>query len=48
MAEYAENNQEQEIYSFGRLFMGLLFGGGAIYGIWFLSGLVQALIKMMG
>jgi hypothetical protein len=48
MTEYAGNNQEQNMYSLGKLFLGFLFGAGAIYGIWFLSGLVQVLVKMMG
>jgi hypothetical protein len=48
MTEYAGNNQEQEMFSLGKLFMGVLFGAGAIYGLWFLSGLVQVLVQMIG
>jgi hypothetical protein len=48
MSEYARNNQEQEMFSLGKAFMGFLFGVGAIGGIWFLTGLLELLLKHMG
>ena len=48
MTEYAEEIQEREMVTLGMAFMGFLMGVGAILGIWFLSGLLQVISKMMG
>jgi hypothetical protein len=48
MIEYAENKQEQEMFSLGTTFMGFLMGIGTILGIWLLSGLVQLFLMIMG
>ena len=48
MTEYVGNNQEQEMFSPGRAFMGILMGIGAITGLWLLSGLVEMFAKIFG
>ena len=48
MTEHAEKINEREMVSLGIAFMGFLMGVGAILGIWFLSGLLQVMSKMMG
>ena len=47
MTEHATEIQEQEMVTLGMAFMGFLMGVGAILGIWFLSGLLQVISKMM-
>jgi hypothetical protein len=48
MTEQTGNNQEREMVTLGMAFMGFLMGAGALCGIWFLSGLLQVLSKLMG
>ena len=48
LVEQAEKPQTQDMTSLGMAFMGFLMGVGAIFGIWFLSGLLMVLSKMMG
>jgi len=48
MTEHVTEIQEQEMVTLGMAFMGFLMGVGAIFGIWFLSGLLQVISKMMG
>ena len=48
MTEHVRESQEQEMVTLGMAFMGFLMGVGAILGIWFLSGLLQVISKMMG
>jgi len=48
MTEHVREIQEQEMVTLGMAFMGFLMGVGAILGIWFLSGLLQVISKMMG
>ena len=48
MIEYAGKDQEQEMFSLGTAFKGLLMGVGAIGGIWIFSGLLQMLAKTLG
>ena len=48
MTEQVENHQEGEMVTLGMAFMGFLMGAGALCGIWFLSGLLQVLSKLMG
>ena len=48
MTEYAEEIQEREMVTLGMAFMGFLMGVGSILGIWFLTGLLQVMSKMMG
>ena len=48
MTEHAEKIQEREMMTLGMAFMGFLMGVGAILGIWFLTGLLQVMSKMMG
>ena len=48
MTEHVTEIQEQEMVTLGMAFMGFLMGVGAIFGIWFLSGLLQIISKMMG
>jgi hypothetical protein len=48
MTEQAKQFQDREMMTLGMAFMGFLMGVGAILGIWFLSGLLQALSHMMG
>jgi hypothetical protein len=48
MTEQVGNHQEREMVTLGMAFMGFLMGVGALCGIWFLSGLLQVLSKLMG
>jgi len=48
MTEYAERNQEQEMFSLSLAFRGLFLGIAAISGIWLLSGLLEVFSKMIG
>jgi len=48
MTEYAEKNQEQEIFSLGMAFKGFFIGVVTISGIWLLSDLLEVLSKIMG
>ena len=48
MLEHAEEIQEREMMTMGMAFMGFLMGVGSILGIWFLSGFLQVMSKMMG
>ena len=48
MNEQAKQTHERELVTLGMAFMGFLMGIGAILGVWFLSGLLQVLSKMMG
>jgi len=48
MTEQAEQIHEREMVTLGMAFMGFLMGVGAILGIWFLTGLLQVLSKIMG
>jgi len=48
MTEQTENHHEREMVTLGMTFMGFLMGIGALCGIWFLSGLLQVLSKLMG
>lgn len=48
MSEYVSSNQEQEMFSLGRIFMGSLMGFATICGIWLLTGLIEVLARMMG
>ena len=48
MTEHAEEIQEREMMTMGMAFMGFLMGVGSLLGIWFLSGLLQVMSKMMG
>ena len=48
MTEHTEQINEPEMVTMGMAFMGFLMGVGAILGIWFLSGLLQVMSKMMG
>ena len=48
MTEQATKHHESEMVTLGMAFMGFLMGVGAICGIWFLSGLLQVLSKLMG
>lgn len=43
-----KKNQEEEMYTMGMVFMGFFMAVAAISGIWFLSGLLGVLAKMMG
>ena len=48
--EMSDNTKEieyQEMDTVGMAFMGFLMGAGVILGIWFLSGLIQVISKMM-
>jgi len=47
MAEQATKNHEKEMVTLGMAFMGFLMGVGALCGIWFLSGLLQVLSKLL-
>ncbi|MBW2485713.1 MAG: hypothetical protein JRF05_10190 [Deltaproteobacteria bacterium] len=48
MTEMAKKHHERDMVTLGMAFMGFLMGVGAICGIWFLSGLLQVLSKLMG
>jgi len=50
MTDYEKQvvHQQQEMVTIGMAFMGFLMGVGAILGMWFLTGLLQVLSKMMG
>jgi hypothetical protein len=48
MTEQAEKYHENEMKVIGMTFMGFLMGVGALLGIWFLSGMLQVLPKMLG
>lgn len=48
MIEQETKYHEREMVTLGMAFMGFLMGAGAICGIWFLSGLLQVLSKLMG
>ena len=48
MTEQATKHHEGEMVTLGMAFMGFLMGAGAILGIWFLTGLLQVLSKLMG
>jgi len=48
MTEYAEKNQEREMFSLGIALKGFLLGVATISGIWLLSGLLEVLSKIMG
>ncbi|MBW2472297.1 MAG: hypothetical protein JRE18_09475 [Deltaproteobacteria bacterium] len=48
MTEMAKKHHERDMVTLGMPFMGFLMGVGAICGIWFLSGLLQVLSKLMG
>ena len=48
MTEDTKKIQEQEMTTIGMAFMGFLMGVGAILGVWFLTGLLQVISKMMG
>ena len=39
--------QDQEMVSMGMAFMGFLMAMGSICGIWFVSGLIMVLSKLM-
>ncbi|MBW2505600.1 MAG: hypothetical protein JRD19_00850 [Deltaproteobacteria bacterium] len=43
----ATKHQEREMVTLGMAFMGFLMGVGALCGIWFLSGLLQVLSKLL-
>ena len=47
MIDHAAKMQHQEMTSLGMAFMGFLMGVGAILGIWFLSGMLVVLNKMI-
>jgi len=48
MTEKTNDYHESEMVTLGMAFMGFLMGAGALCGIWFLSGLLQVLSKLMG
>jgi hypothetical protein len=48
MTEYAEKNQEQEIFSLGMALKGFFIGVVTISAIWLLSGLLELLSKTLG
>ena len=48
MSEHVKRHQEDEMATLGKAFMGFLMGTGAIYGLWFLSGFIVAMVEMMG
>jgi len=47
MNEQATKHHEGEMVTLGMAFMGFLMGVGALCGIWFLSGLLQVLLKLL-
>jgi len=47
MEERLTEIQEREMDTLGMAFMGFLMGVGAILGIWFLSGMLQVINKMI-
>ena len=47
ITDNAEKIQQKEMTSLGMAFMGFLMGVGAILGIWFLSGMLVVLNKMI-
>ena len=47
MVDRTEKMQQQEMTTLGMAFMGFLMGVGAILGMWFLSGMLVVLNKMI-
>ena len=47
MSDNTKEIEYQEMDTVGMAFMGFLMGAGVILGIWFLSGLIQVISKMM-
>ena len=47
MEESLAEVQEREMNTLGMAFMGFLMGVGSILGIWFLSGMLVVLNKMI-
>ena len=48
MSEQVGRNNESEMVTMGMAFMGFMMGVGVLCGIWFLSGLLEVLSKMLG
>ena len=47
MSGRVEDFQKKEMDTLGMAFMGFLMGVGSILGIWFLSGLLEVISRMM-
>ena len=45
MNKKTDQTYEQEMVAMGRVFLGFLFGMGALLSMWFLSGIYYVILK---